>query len=886
MKENSQKGEIATIITLVGLVIIGAGIIAGGKIIEKGTRTAPKAATVLGRIQGLRHLVASSPGYTSAFTITVTRPDGTTVGAYTLNTDSDSYSTGDTLPLGSGSYTVTTNRPPGYTVYSSVCYNCISHPANQFVVGNSIQVNIPATPAANYYTGYVDLHFWYVPVPNCTGLTGPDQIIVNTPATYNAYFSSNWGNLSGEIVAGQNGQFIWAPGSKSVVPPPGGIAGPLSFTWTPTVTGTYDFFCRAWNDSIAECRANSAYVDAPPRFPCEGDTVSINKKQVTVINAPLTPTPAWTSKISGKRIGGTPNTLTRVVINALPAYDLSNDGETFSSGDLTAMGNTFTVKTSFIPGYDIYYSVCSNTTDHTNCPYQPGNATQVDIPAAPPSGSTVRFADVAFKFVAQPTNTPVGYCTSNSQCSNSQYCYLATNRCAGLNCETLTPTACKVYTASNHQCVLVNDADGGICGDFYGNPGTCQSGVCVVLTPTVTLPPCRTAGGSCQYPRDCCSGLVCNFPSSGIQIGQCVVPTPTRTPTPTHYPGWCQTAASCPTPSNPNFFACNTLECLNNTCSTATRPAGTSCNALIGPGNAVVPGVCSSGNCVTPIPSTTGTIPPTVIPSRTPIPTATPSSSSQRPYDNNGNPWSIPGTIEAEDFDEGGEGIAYHDNSQTNEGGKYRDTAVDVESNQAGGYSVGWTRPGEWLEYTVDVGQAGIYTFQARVANQYSGGKFHIEFGGVDKTGSVTMPITVPNTGGWYNWQEITIPNLSLSRGGHIMKVSFDIASSSPSQAVGNFDWFRFTSTSAQPSITPSPTPSCLNGEKGNLDCSSDGCVNTTDFELFRQAFGKLISEIAVSSGHHTPKLANDCNFSNASCLVGTADYEIFRQNFGTCGGS
>src|SRR5262249_60774284 len=75
-----------------------------------------------------------------------------------------------------------------------------------------------------------------------------------------------------------------------------------------------------------------------------------------------------------------------------------------------------------------------------------------------------------------------------------------------------------------------------------------------------------------------------------------------------------------------------------------------------------------------------------------------------------GTPASIPGTIRAENFYEGGEGIAYHDTSVGNTGGEYRDTDVDIASDDvAGGFVVGWVGAGEWLAYTVDVAASGAY---------------------------------------------------------------------------------------------------------------------------------------------------------------------------------
>src|SRR5947207_1425625 len=65
-------------------------------------------------------------------------------------------------------------------------------------------------------------------------------------------------------------------------------------------------------------------------------------------------------------------------------------------------------------------------------------------------------------------------------------------------------------------------------------------------------------------------------------------------------------------------------------------------------------------------------------------------------------------TIQAENFDNGGEGIAYHDVDAANLGGRFRATGVDIQptTDAGAGYNVGWTRPGEWLKYSVDIAAA------------------------------------------------------------------------------------------------------------------------------------------------------------------------------------
>jgi beta-glucanase (GH16 family) len=133
-----------------------------------------------------------------------------------------------------------------------------------------------------------------------------------------------------------------------------------------------------------------------------------------------------------------------------------------------------------------------------------------------------------------------------------------------------------------------------------------------------------------------------------------------------------------------------------------------------------------------------------------------------------GSPFAIPGRIQAEDFDIGGEGVAYHDTDTGNSGNQYRTLeGVDIEncSDTGGGYNTGWTRTGEWMEYTIDVPATGTYTLTARVASQLTGGTFHVEFNGVDKTGTITVPVT----GGWQNWTTVT-GSVALSAGTQVMR--------------------------------------------------------------------------------------------------------------------
>jgi hypothetical protein len=180
--------------------------------------------------------------------------------------------------------------------------------------------------------------------------------------------------------------------------------------------------------------------------------------------------------------------------------------------------------------------------------------------------------------------------------------------------------------------------------------------------------------------------------------------------------------------------------------------------------------------------------------SGTPTP---PPSGGQKTYGNGGNPWPIGGgtsRIEAENFDQGGEGVAYHDNDGSNNGGSYRNEGVDLEWASGGSYDVGWIIAGEWLEYTVNVASAGNYDVKLHVArNPWGDSAVKLLFGGVDKTGD----IAVPSTGGWQNWTDVT-KTVSLSAGTQVMKIQMDGSDF-------NIDWIEIRPSG---STAPPPAPS------------------------------------------------------------------------------
>jgi len=174
-------------------------------------------------------------------------------------------------------------------------------------------------------------------------------------------------------------------------------------------------------------------------------------------------------------------------------------------------------------------------------------------------------------------------------------------------------------------------------------------------------------------------------------------------------------------------------------------------------------------------------------------------SGTAAPY--GGSRWGIPGKVEAENYDTGGQGVAYYDATGGNSGGTYRSGDVDIAQTPSGGYTIGWTSAGEWLRYSVQVSADGPYTLVARVASAGSGGTFHVEFDGVDKTG----PMRIPDTGGWQTYQDVAV-TVSLAAGAQSMAIVFD--SVSWTGAVGNISYLDFAGAAS----ISDPGPSGGNG--------------------------------------------------------------------------
>ncbi|MEL0653159.1 DUF4998 domain-containing protein [Algibacter sp. TI.3.09] len=133
----------------------------------------------------------------------------------------------------------------------------------------------------------------------------------------------------------------------------------------------------------------------------------------------------------------------------------------------------------------------------------------------------------------------------------------------------------------------------------------------------------------------------------------------------------------------------------------------------------------------------------------------------------------IPGTIEAEHYNVGGEGFGYHDSEPANRGNSFRTEGVDISAGPTGNFNIGWSGDGEWLLYTVDVQESGTYSVVGSVSSSQSSGtpvgQLAIFVDDIELTA-----IDVVGTGNWGSYTEQSSANdVQLEVGIHKIKVLY-----------------------------------------------------------------------------------------------------------------
>lgn len=227
------------------------------------------------------------------------------------------------------------------------------------------------------------------------------------------------------------------------------------------------------------------------------------------------------------------------------------------------------------------------------------------------------------------------------------------------------------------------------------------------------------------------------------------------------------------------------------------------------------------------------------------------SAGEQVPF--GGVPVELPGQLEAGSYDryEGGsgQGFAYFDASPGNAGGFRPNEDVDATEVNGEGATIGWVDSGEWLEYTVEVVESGIYSLSIRVACDLDAGAgpFHFELNGE----RISPDFSVASTGGWDSFQTASFEGIQLPAGRQVLRLQV---------TSGQFNFGRMTFSRSgplgyQPPVADAGNDLVVDPAVGstvlNASSSSVESGKTLSAE-WKQIFGPEVATISSPSSVQT----------------------------------
>jgi chitinase len=195
----------------------------------------------------------------------------------------------------------------------------------------------------------------------------------------------------------------------------------------------------------------------------------------------------------------------------------------------------------------------------------------------------------------------------------------------------------------------------------------------------------------------------------------------------------------------------------------------------------------------------------------------TPPPPTEGPY--GGTAAAIPGTVQAANYDTGGQGVAYNVASTNGTANSYRSDGVDLEActDTGCGDDIGWTAAGQWFKYTVNVATAGTYTVSLRLASPsgVTDGLHIASSSGANLSGN----INVPATGGWQTWTTVTA-SVTLPAGQQTLTMDQD-------NGGWNIHQLAFASSTTPPANTV--TVSSPGNQAGTVGTAASLKVSGTD---------------------------------------------------------
>jgi hypothetical protein len=228
-------------------------------------------------------------------------------------------------------------------------------------------------------------------------------------------------------------------------------------------------------------------------------------------------------------------------------------------------------------------------------------------------------------------------------------------------------------------------------------------------------------------------------------------------------------------------------------------------------------------------------------------------AATEGPY--GGTAAAVPGTVQAENYDTGGQGVAYNVTSVNGSANNYRSDGVDLEAttDTGGGYDLGWTAATQWFRYTVNVATAGTYTVGLRLAapTAVTDGLHIDNSAGTNLSGNVN----VPATGGYQDWTTVTA-TVTLPAGVQTLTVDQDAAG-------WNINYLTFTAGSSGGGGSFGGFPTGFWGNTASIPVTS----NAIEFDFVNATNGTYPnSEVYWDVNGVEESIAQSPYYSMASC--------------------
>lgn len=190
--------------------------------------------------------------------------------------------------------------------------------------------------------------------------------------------------------------------------------------------------------------------------------------------------------------------------------------------------------------------------------------------------------------------------------------------------------------------------------------------------------------------------------------------------------------------------------------------------------------------------------------------------------------FTLPGKIEMEDYDLGGQGIAYYDKDVENQGESYRNEGVDIVTvdsiSESKGYAIGYTQEGEWTEYSIVTKKSAPYFYKAHVASGLDFSSFILMVDGKQ----VADTVKIPQTDNWNTYTMVDGKTSTIESGEHILRVRI-------SGAYANIDWIAFADTKEE-----------LEELTGNIDILSDEPMEATVVDMMGKNLATIVAKGSV----------------------------------------